>query len=168
MGIVSKVINMRGEYREEIIRLIGLLRYIYGIPIKASDLKDINASYSHTTGRIRHYYMRGKLFATIRARDGYLILTPYAASFLEKIIGRAFFSVYVSNEAAPFIARGRSLFAKHVVKTTEDFAVGDEVFVRDLSGRIVGQGRALLTPEEMILFNRGIAVKIRKGFKQPE
>ena len=61
------------------------------------------------------------------------------------------------------MARGGTLFAKHVTEVDPDIRAGEEVLVVDEEGSLIATGKAHLSPEEMIQMNRGPAVKIRKG-----
>ena len=117
---------------------------------------------SRRTGRIKQVVLGGALLATVRASDGLLSLTLHGAERLLSYLGDRHV-VVVSGEAAPFVARGRSVFAKHVVRADPDIRPGDEVLVLDEGGRLLAIGRALLTGREMVLFRRGVAVKVRAG-----
>jgi len=55
------------------------------------------------------------------------------------------------------------VFAKFVVDTDPNLRPGDEVLVVDQDDRLVAVGQAFLNPEEMIAFQRGVAVHVREG-----
>ncbi len=114
------------------------------------------------TGRIKHVRYKGLLLATLRASDGLFSLTIHGARRLEEFLGDRH-KVVVSEEAAPFVARGRSVFAKHVLRADPDIRPGDEVLVVGPDGRLLAVGKALLTGREMLFFRRGVAVKVRAG-----
>ena len=114
------------------------------------------------TGRIKHVRYKGLLLATLRASDGLFSLTIHGAKRLEGFLGDRH-KVVVSEEAAPFVARGRSVFAKHVLRADPDIRPGDEVLVVGPDGRLLAVGKALLTGCEMLFFRRGVAVKVRAG-----
>ncbi|RLI11789.1 pseudouridine synthase [Candidatus Bathyarchaeota archaeon] len=114
------------------------------------------------TGRIKHVRCKGLLLATLRASDGLFSLTIHGAKRLEGFLGDRH-KVVVSEEAAPFVARGRSVFAKHVLRADPDIRPGDEVLVVGPDGRLLAVGKALLTGREMLFFRRGVAVKVRAG-----
>lgn len=114
------------------------------------------------TGRIKHVRYKGLLLATLRASDGLFSLTIHGARRLEGFLGDRH-KVVVSEEAAPFVARGRSVFAKHVLRADPDIRPGDEVLVVGPDGRLLAVGKALLTGREMLFFRRGVAVKVRAG-----
>jgi len=117
---------------------------------------------SRKTGRIRHIYLNGSLLATVRAEDGLLSLTIHGAERLSSFLGERH-KVVVSEEAAPFVAEGRSAFAKHVLKADPGIRPGDEVLVVAPDGRLLAVGRAVLSGREMLAFKRGVAVKVRAG-----
>jgi uncharacterized protein with predicted RNA binding PUA domain len=67
------------------------------------------------------------------------------------------------NDVAPYVARGGTAFAKHVVGVDPDIRAGEEVLVVDEDGRLIATGRAVLSPEEMMELRRGAAVIVRSG-----
>jgi len=121
---------------------------------------DVQVIRSRRTGRIRHIRHGGKLLATLRASDGQLALTIHGARRLLPFLGSRYV-VVVSAEAAPFVARGRSVFAKHVLRADWGIRPGDEVIVVGPDGQLLAVGRALLTGQEMASFKRGVAVRVR-------
>jgi uncharacterized protein with predicted RNA binding PUA domain len=71
--------------------------------------------------------------------------------------------VVVVDEVVEFIEKGKNLFAKHVLEAGPGIKPGDEVIVRDIRGKVVAVGKAVLTSEEMKRFKKGQAVKVRRG-----
>lgn len=130
--------------------------------------EDLTVTRSPTTGRIRHIYVNNELIATLRPKDGYLALTLAGAKRIMKQIPRPRFRVVISNEVTEFISEGRNVFAKHVVEADPDIRPAAEVIVVDGTDRILAVGKALLNGEEMIVFKRGVAVKVRRGIKEDE
>ena len=120
---------------------------------------------SKRTGRVKHVCLDGSLLATIRAEDGLLSLTIAGAKRLSAFLGDRY-KVVVSEEAVPFVAKGRSAFAKHVVKADPKIKSGDEVLVVAPDGSLLAVGRAVLSGWEMMAFKRGVAVKIRAGISK--
>ena len=121
---------------------------------------------SKRTGRIRQVLdADGELLATVRAQDGLLALSIRGAERLLPFL-RGRYTVVVREDAAPFVAQGRSVFAKHVVKADPGIRPGDEVLVVDPKGRLLAVGKALLTGREMLAFKRGVAVKVRAGVRE--
>ena len=119
--------------------------------------------FSRTTGRIRHIYLKGRLLATLRPTDGMLSLTVNGASRLAQEARSTGFLVKVSKEAGPFIAKGKSVFAKHVIEADPEIRPQEEVIVVNENNELLAVGKTTMTGREMSLFKRGIAVRIRKG-----
>jgi len=71
--------------------------------------------------------------------------------------------VRIQREAVPFVAQGRSVFAKHVVNADGEIRPREEVVVIDDEDKVVAVGKAILTGEEMKAFERGVAVRVRRG-----
>jgi uncharacterized protein with predicted RNA binding PUA domain len=71
--------------------------------------------------------------------------------------------VVASEEAAPFVAKGGNLFAKHVLGVDWEIRSGEEVLVVDSQDRLLATGTAVLAPEEMMQIKRGLAVAARKA-----
>jgi len=122
----------------------------------------VSITYSKTTGRIRHIYQDGVLLASIRPSDGFLTLTIAGAERLIAGLEKPRFNIVVSDIATPMVSRGRSVFAKHVVEASPEIRPGDEVVVLDRGGRVIAVGRALLSGDEMLSFNLGVAVRVRR------
>ena len=148
----------------DLMKLKAIADYLFGKGAGDALLKGemVEVIKSKRTGRIREVYVDGVLVATIRASDGFLLPTIEGA---RKLISLGSYSkiVVVPNDVAEFIAKGRTLFAKHVLKADPGIRAGEEVDVVDEQGRVVAVGRARLTGIEMVRAKRGIAVKIRKG-----
>ena len=85
----------------------------------------------------------GKIFAVVRP-NGAIALSLYAARLLAS--SRAFMqnSVTVSDEAAEFVRKGKSVFCKFVVKVGRHVLPGGEVVVLDGAGSPIAVGRAKL------------------------
>ena len=71
--------------------------------------------------------------------------------------------VKVQKEATPFIIKGRSVFARHVMDADEEIRPQEEVIVINEESEVLAVGRAILTGREMKAFKRGVAVKVRRG-----
>lgn len=115
------------------------------------------------TGRLRYLYSGKERIATVRASDGLLTLSMLGAGRLHSLFGSPRLRVVASDDAAPFVARGGNLFAKHVLCVDPEVRAGDEVLVVDSSDRLLATGTAVLSPEEMLQIKRGLAVQTRKA-----
>ena len=118
---------------------------------------------SKRTGRIRHVYHGKQLLATLRPTDGLFSLTVAGAKRVIESVKPKRLWVRVQEEAIPFVAEGRSVFAKHVVDADNEIRPQEEVIVVDGKNKVLAVGRARLTGEEMKAFERGVAVRVRRG-----
>lgn len=119
-----------------------------------------------STRRLRYLYCNGERIATLRAKDGYFTLSMLGARRLYDHIKAPGRRVAVSSEAAPYVARGGNVFARHVISADSDIRAGEEVLVVDSEGRLIATGRAVLAPEEMMQIRRGHAVSVRYGIDE--
>jgi predicted RNA-binding protein (TIGR00451 family) len=71
--------------------------------------------------------------------------------------------VKVNDDVSSFIAKGKSVFAKHIVDADDEIRPREEVVVFDEKGRVLAVGRAILSGKEMKVFRRGVAVQVRSG-----
>lgn len=118
-----------------------------------------------TTGKARQILLNNNRLATVRAHDGMLTLGIAGASKLHEFIKYPGLRVVVNSDAAPFVAKGKTAFAKHVVSVDAEIRAGEEVLVVDENDRLLASGKALLCPPEMLSFKKGIAVDVRWGIE---
>ena len=123
----------------------------------------VTISYSRRTGRIRYVHLGSKRLATMRPTDGLFSLSIEGAQRIAKSEGSLECFVTVKDEVSEFIAKGGDVFAVHVLKTDDDVRARAEVIVIDEKGRALAVGQAVLSSQEMRVFKRGVAVKIRRG-----
>jgi uncharacterized protein with predicted RNA binding PUA domain len=116
-----------------------------------------------STKRLRYLYSGKERIATVRANDGLLTLSMLGAKRLHSFFGAPRLRVAVSDDAAPFVIKGGNVFARHVLSVDPEIRAGEEVLVVDGEDRLLGTGRAILAPEEMLQIKRGLAVQIRKA-----
>jgi uncharacterized protein with predicted RNA binding PUA domain len=115
------------------------------------------------TRRLRYLYSGKERIATVRAMDNLLTLSMLGAGRLHAFLPFPRMRVVAADEAAPFIAKGGNLFAKHVLSADEEIRAGEEVLVVDPNDRLLATGTAVLAPEEMRQMRRGLAVQARKA-----
>lgn len=128
--------------------------------------RGIRVEVSKRTGKPRYVYdLNGKLLATIRWNNGFLALTLEGARLLKEHFKPPRLRVVVKNDVRDFIKQGKSVFAKHVVRVDPEIRCGDEVIVVDEDDNLLAVGRATLSSYEMLAFNLGVAVKIRRGIR---
>jgi len=117
-----------------------------------------------TRGRVRQVWLGSDILCTIRASDGFIILNRRGAELVHAALKYPRLRVTVTDEAAPFVAAGRTVFAGHVIESDPEIRPAEEVLVVDGRNRLLASGKALLNGEEMIAFKVGKAVKVRRGF----
>jgi len=125
--------------------------------------EDILVQRSPRTQRIREVYSGRKLLAVVRMNDGHILLSIKGAQILKSKLAWPALRVVVMNDVAPFIAQGRSVYAKHVITLDKKLRAGHDVLVVDENDRLIALGRLTLSPKEIFEFSRGIAVRIRKS-----
>ncbi len=118
-----------------------------------------------TTGRVRQIMLGRTRMATVRAQDGMLTLGIEGARRLHGLPGHR---VVVNGDAAPFVAKGKNAFAKHVVSADPDIRAGEEVLVVDENDKLLATGKAVLCAIEMTAFKKGMAVEVRSGIEARE
>ncbi len=119
--------------------------------------------YSKNTGKIRHIYLGDDLLATLRPTTGLFILTIAGAKRLVSEVYPLRMWVKIQDYAEPFVAKGRSAFAKHVTEADAEIRPNEEVIVVSQKNEVLAVGRALLSGTEMKAFSRGMAVRVRRG-----
>ena len=115
------------------------------------------------TGRVRQISLEGNRLATVRAMDGRLTLGIEGALRLLSCLTPPAYRVTAAADVAEFVRTGKNTFAKHVIAADPGIRAGDEVMVVDDQDHLLATGSALLSGEEMLFFNYGVAVKVRQG-----
>jgi len=115
------------------------------------------------TGRVRQISLDGKRLATVRAKDGRFTLGIDGALRLLSSLPPPAYRVVVTGEVADFIRQGKNTFAKHVIAADPAIRAGDEVMVVDGDDQLLATGSSVLSGDEMLRFNYGVAVKVRQG-----
>ena len=117
---------------------------------------------SRKTTIIRRFSDTEGALGTIRPSDFSIIPTMRLATLLHTHLPNPRLRVVAAPDALPFIKQNRDLMAKFVVSVDPTVRCGEEVFVVDDSDNLINFGRAHLAAKEMLAFNRGIAVHIRR------
>ncbi|MEW6070462.1 MAG: tRNA guanosine(15) transglycosylase TgtA [Candidatus Thermoplasmatota archaeon] len=115
---------------------------------------------SRTTKRIRNVFIDNEHALSMR-NDGFFTLKPYGARLLHSFFQYPKLRVIVNDEAVEFVKQGRNVFAKFVEFCDEELRPYDDILIVDRNDNLLGVGRAMLNPQEMLRFKRGIAVKVR-------
>jgi len=153
------------DERLEIRRLKVLADYLFGIGAGEALFsgEEVRIKYSKGTGRVRAIYVDGRRVFTFRPNDGMIALSLEGARRLLKVLPWPCLRVVISDDAAGYVARGRSVFAKHVIAVDKGIRPGMEVIIVDRRDNLIAIGRAMLSGEEMLTFNSGVAVRVRQG-----
>jgi predicted RNA-binding protein (TIGR00451 family) len=123
----------------------------------------VRIEHSKNTGKIRYIFLEEQLLATMRPTTGLFVLTIVGGQRLASRVTPLRSWVKLEDYAEPFVAKGRSAFAKHVVEADESIRPKEEVIIVDANNQVLAVGRALLSGTEMKAFERGIAVRVRHG-----
>ncbi len=119
---------------------------------------------SKTTGKVRNVIRDGAHVLSVRAEDGMYSLKLEGGRILHAALGAPRLRVVVETETAAFNREGRNVMAKFVVECDPELRPFDEVLVVDGSDALVAVGRTMMNREEMLAFDRGVAVQVREGF----
>jgi 7-cyano-7-deazaguanine tRNA-ribosyltransferase len=128
---------------------------------KALCSNDIKITKSKKTGKIRNIYNKDNHIASIRASDGLFTLKIAGGKILHKYFKYPQLRVIISEDAVPYVKKGKSVFAKFVRECDFELRPFDECIVVDEKDNFVGIGRCILNRDEMLCFKHGVAVKIR-------
>lgn len=121
---------------------------------------------SPKTGKIRQVMDGGVRIATVKPDSGLLSISVEGAKRLKGAFPYPKLRVIVDRRVGEFIARGKNVFAKHVVEADESIRANDEVIVVDEDDELLATGKAVLSAFEMLEFERGVAVSVRQGVRR--
>ncbi|NHJ01998.1 MAG: tRNA guanosine(15) transglycosylase TgtA [Candidatus Heimdallarchaeota archaeon] len=124
--------------------------------------RDLIIDRSRKTTIIRRFSDSEDNLGTIRPSDFSIIPTPRLATLLHEYLSPPHQRVIAAPDAIPFVTQNRDLMAKFVLDVDPEIRCGEEVFVVDNSDNFLNFGRAILAAKEMLSFDRGIAVQIRR------
>ncbi|MGB2728504.1 MAG: PUA domain-containing protein [Halobacteriota archaeon] len=118
------------------------------------------------TRRIAQVKEDGKRIATLRSFDGLLTLSIEGAKRLQHVFKYPRIRVVMNEESSEFIRKGGTAFCKHVIDADPEIRAYDEVMVMDEKDGLLATGKAMLSGEEMKIFEHGVAVKVRYGIEK--
>jgi len=118
---------------------------------------------SKTTGKVRNVMRDGAHILSVRAEDGFYTLKTEGARFLHAAFTRPTLRVVVKSDTTEFNRQGKNVMAKFVVECDPDLRPFDECLVVDESDALAAVGRTIMNREEMLAFDRGVAVRVREG-----
>jgi len=116
---------------------------------------------SRKTGRVRRVEREGRPLGAIRSRDFFFLPSLEGALLIKEHLAYPSLRVVVSDDASPFVSRGRSLFAKFVDSCDPEIIPGQEVFLVDGDDQLIATGTTTMNAREMMSFRVGVAVKVR-------
>ena len=132
-------------------------------------LFDENATFLLSkTKRIRQVHSGGERIATVRALDGFFTLSMKGAERLHSFLKAPAMRVVVTEDAAPFVAKGKTAFCKHVSSIDSNIRAMEEILVTDPNDKLLATGQLVLSPEEVLFSETGPAVLIRSGIEKEE
>ncbi|NLX47452.1 MAG: tRNA guanosine(15) transglycosylase TgtA [Euryarchaeota archaeon] len=118
---------------------------------------------SRNVDRIRNVLVDGEHVVSMRAEDGFYTLKLAGARRLLKGLPSPHMRVVVQDDSVEFNRQGRNVFCSFVTDADPEIRLQDEVMVVDKNDALVAIGRAQLTRDEMLCFQKGVAVKVREG-----
>jgi predicted RNA-binding protein (TIGR00451 family) len=126
--------------------------------------KSVRVVRSRRTGRMRYIYLKDQLLATLKPTTGTFVPTVQGFQRLLKGFKPPRLRVVVQGDVASLIEAGHTVFTKHVINADPEIRPGEEVAVASEGNyRLLAVGRAVLSGPEMLAFERGPAVKVRRG-----
>jgi 7-cyano-7-deazaguanine tRNA-ribosyltransferase len=125
------------------------------------DGKKVEMIKSPRTGKIRNVILDGAHALSMRAGDGRFTLKLEGGKLLVKVLPPPSMRVKTEDEPAGFAAKGNNVFAKFVLECDPGIRPGDDVLIVNTKDELAAVGRALMTPEEMKSFKRGVAVRVK-------
>lgn len=118
------------------------------------------------TKRVRQVFNDKEHIATVRASDGMFTLGIEGARRLHGYFPAPGKRVVVCDDAVPFVSKGKTAFAKHVLDIDRSMRAGDEVIIVSQTDELLATGQLLLAPEEILILDKGMAVDVRRGKEQ--
>ncbi len=144
----------------DIEKIRKIMDYQFG-PDAGRLINNVRIKRSRKTHRIRWIYQDRELIASIRASDHFIIPKTPLAEKLKRKFRFPKLRVVIHEDAVPFVKEGKSVFAKFVKGIDPELRAGDEVLIVDEDDNLIRTGTLLLSPQECIDFERGVAVRVR-------
>jgi len=148
---------------DHILKLRQTIEALFGKGVSRYLPKDVEIIFSKKNGRIRTVHHQEKLLCTLRI-DGGLAITPYFAQLLLKSKKFKENCLEINKDAEPFVKEGRSVFCKHVTWCGKNIQITADTPIL-FQNKVIAVGRAVLSSEMIMDFERGIAVKVRDSLK---
>ena len=148
---------------DSLLKLRQTIDALFGKGVSKYLPKDVEIIFSKKNGRIRTVHHQEKLLCTLRI-DGGLAITPYFAQLLLKSQKFKENCLEINKDAEPFVKEGRSVFCKHVTWCGKNIQITSDTPIL-FQNKVIAVGRAVLSSEMIMDFERGIAVKVRDSLK---
>ena len=148
---------------DPLLKLRQTIDALFGKGVSKYLTKNVEIIFSKKNGRIRTVHHQEKLLCTLRI-DGGLAITPYFAQLLLKSKKFKENCLEVNKDAEPFVKKGRSVFCKHVTWCGKNIQITSDTPIL-FQNKVIAVGRAVLSSEMIIDFERGVAVKVRDSLK---
>lgn len=165
--VIQELANQKEADEDWTLRkLRAVLCYQWGIMKDLiSEKLNLRSVFSKATGKIRQVKRDEEILFTMVPTTGLLTPTFEGGKELLNLKIPREYIVTMQDDAIEFVAEGKSALAKFVLSASQDLKAGEEVLVVDSQNSLLGTGRALLSGQEMMTFNRGVAVMIRHSRK---
>lgn len=165
-GWMGEGIKGSGQAFLDFQRVRNVVEYQFGQGISDILLDGkVEIEKSKITGKIRTVRVNGAHILSMRASDGFFTLKEAGARKILEKTSPPRLRIIVQEDSVPFNREGKNVFCRFVIDADENLVPMDEVIVVDENDELVAIGRTLLTREEMLAFEKGIAVKVREGIK---
>lgn len=148
---------------DPLLKLRQTIDALFGKGVSRYLPKNVEIIFSKKNGRIRTVHHQKKLLCTLRI-DGGLAITPYFAQLLLKSKKFKENCLEINKDAEPFVKEGRSVFCKHVTWCGKNIRITSDTPIL-FQNKVIAVGRAVLSSEMIIDFERGVAVKVRDSLK---
>lgn len=145
-------------------KFYALLQFQYGINRGKLDLLDESQLIfilSKNTDRLRFIEYKNELMATYRTNDGNLVFTEFGANIIKNLLPIPNMRVVIPAEITSYIAKGRNLFAKHILSYDPKIRPESEVFIVDPEDNLIAVGKIIMNKDDIDSFKSGLAVKVR-------
>jgi 7-cyano-7-deazaguanine tRNA-ribosyltransferase len=140
-------------------QVASLLEWQYGPTTLGRIGAGLVGERSRRTGRLRAIRLDGEILWHV-GTDGVPRPTYRGAEKLHAVLPPGRERVVVAQDAEPFVAAGRSLFARFVEGADPALRPGSSALLVSPTDRLLATGRLLLAPHEMTRMRRGVAVRV--------
>lgn len=138
-----------------------LFSFLFGVDGEIFFPKECEVEISPTTGKVRRIWLDDKCLATVRPNDGMISLTIEGAERLLSLLDGKRLLVVVDERGVTRVKQGFDVSAGEILEVDPSIVPGSEVLIVDITRKLVGVGRAVLSGLEMAELKRGTAVKVR-------